>query len=103
LYAEGERVLEQATLDAVAGRNERTEAQAWSQLVQVRAELHHFDAARDAAAHAYACIDRLGDDPVRAKLLVNEATVHEYEGDYEGQVKLLERSRDLRERLYGEG
>ncbi len=101
-YAGSERALVAASLDAVAGRDERTEAQAWTTLVRPRAELHHAYAAREAAEHAHACIDRIGDETFLAKLLVSEAMLRGNEGDLDGDLALTEESLKLRERLYGE-
>jgi tetratricopeptide (TPR) repeat protein len=101
-WLESEAALEKATIDAAASRAESEEADAWTQLVRVRAELHHPEAARAAAAYAHAFADRADDDGLRARVLTQEAIILEYDADFEGAIRLQQRGLEIRRRVYGD-
>jgi tetratricopeptide (TPR) repeat protein len=100
---DSDQTLHLALEAAIAGRDERTEAEAWIELVFVHGYIRaEFQLARRAAGKARAALERLGGDAIlEAKLLYNEGGLLDVEGRVDDSIAVHRRALELRERAFG--
>lgn len=94
--------LMEAVWASTAAADERTEARAWTSLVNVSGQLARYDEAREQARHAEAVLARLGDEPdIQQDLASHVATVHAARGDYGRALASYEKALSIAEEAFG--